>query len=75
MTEQQLALLILEDLNPYPQTITRRALPPTECPKSHFIGHGDLAQLVEHRFCKAEVRGSIPLVSTVRLATPETGPP
>ena len=30
----------------------------------HFIGHGDLAQLVEHRFCKAGVRGSIPLVST-----------
>ena len=26
--EQQLALLILEDLNPYPPTITRRASPP-----------------------------------------------
>jgi hypothetical protein len=27
--------------------------------------NGDLAQLVEHRLCKAGVRGSIPLVSTV----------
>lgn len=26
--EQQLALLILEDLNRYPPTITRRAVPP-----------------------------------------------
>jgi hypothetical protein len=26
---------------------------------------GDVAQLVEHRLCKAGVRGSIPLVSTL----------
>ena len=28
------------------------------------LSNGDLAQLVEHRLCKAGVRGSIPLVST-----------
>ena len=27
-------------------------------------GPGDVAQLAEHRLCKAGVRGSIPLVST-----------
>ena len=29
-------------------------------------GSGDVAQLAEHRLCKAGVRGSIPLVSTTR---------
>ena len=28
------------------------------------LPHGDVAQLAEHRLCKAGVRGSIPLVST-----------
>jgi hypothetical protein len=38
MMEQQLPLLILEDLDPYPPAITRRAPPPTECPKSRISG-------------------------------------
>ena len=29
-----------------------------------LVEHGDVAQLAEHRLCKAGVRGSIPLVST-----------
>ena len=32
--------------------------------RKYPIKRGDLAQLVEHRLCKAGVRGSIPLVST-----------
>src|SRR6478736_2431476 len=36
---------------------------PVEC-SGHCGGHGDVAQLAEHRLCKAGVGGSIPLVST-----------
>ncbi|MFT4044944.1 MAG: hypothetical protein QM673_17415, partial [Gordonia sp. (in: high G+C Gram-positive bacteria)] len=42
--EQQLALLILGDLDPYPPTITRRASPPTGCPKSRIDPRLGLAQ-------------------------------
>ena len=35
---------------------------------------GDVAQLAEHRLCKAGVRGSIPLVSTVRLTLEKRQP-
>ena len=34
--------------------------------------HGDLAQLVEHLLCKQGVRGSIPLVSTMRFCLRES---
>ena len=48
------AVLVYED---YSKTITIRC----------SANNGDLAQLVEHRLCKAGVRGSIPLVSTYKL--------
>ena len=32
--------------------------------RARLVVSGDVAQLVEHRLCKAGVRGSIPLVST-----------
>ena len=31
------------------------------------VGEGDVAQLVERRFCKAEVVGSNPIVSTMEV--------
>ena len=50
-------------------TLNCGAKPPgrTEAERRAFerlASHGDVAQLAEHRLCKAGVRGSIPLVST-----------
>jgi hypothetical protein len=47
--------------------------PPGSLELSEDSENGDLAQLVEHLLCKQGVRGSTPLVSTVKKLPLEIG--
>ena len=56
---------------PIPTSLVRRASGPGERPAlagwPAGAGRGDIAQLGEHRFCKAGVVGSSPTISTIHL--------